>query len=105
MIEYSTSLVNVLSSNPPVGPLLRIKISFFLLSACREELLSTPNVITFLPNLLLPDNKKASHASNPIPFQEQKYLSGSAFLVNLRAPNKEFNNVNLLSRSSHKFIS
>ena len=69
-----------------------MKIYFFLLSVCAEELLSAPNIITFLTNLLPLYNEKDEHALNPIPYTKQKYLSGSVFLVNLTAPNKEFPN-------------
>ena len=50
LIEYNFSAVRV-CSNPSVGPLPRIKIFSFLLSVCRDELISTPKVITFLPTL------------------------------------------------------
>ena len=40
LIEYSISAVNVVSSNPCVGPITRIKISLFLLSIWIYELLS-----------------------------------------------------------------
>ena len=42
-----------------------MKISFFLLLACTEELFSTAYDITFLPNPLPPENGKASRISNP----------------------------------------
>ena len=44
---YSFSAVYVESSKPCVGPLPRIKISFFLLSTCADEFISTPNIITY----------------------------------------------------------
>ena len=40
LIEYSTSAVIVVSSNPCVGPLPRTKISFFLLSICTDRLMN-----------------------------------------------------------------
>ena len=46
--NFSTSSV---CSNSCLGPLQRIKISFFLLSICEDELISTANIITFLPTL------------------------------------------------------
>ena len=46
MFEYIFSAVNVTPSNTYVGPSPRIKISFFLLSTCTEELMSTPKFIT-----------------------------------------------------------
>ena len=67
-MDYAAFAVNVASSNPCVRPLLRIKISFFLLSACAEELLSAPNIITFLPSQLQSDNEKNPRESNPIPY-------------------------------------
>ena len=36
-------------SNPCVGPLPKIKISFFLLSIYVDELISTQRIIIFLP--------------------------------------------------------
>ena len=48
-IEYSAFDVNVTLSNPYVGPLPRITISLFLISICTDELISTPKIITFLP--------------------------------------------------------
>ena len=39
----------MVSSNPCVGSALRTNISFFFLSACTDELLSTPKIMTFLP--------------------------------------------------------
>ena len=44
-------------SNPCVGPIPKIKTSFFLLSACTEELISTQKIMTFLPNPI-PANEK-----------------------------------------------
>ena len=65
MIKYSFSSVAVASSNISVGPLQIMKISFFLLLSCTEELFSTAYDITFLPNPLPPENGKASRISNP----------------------------------------
>ena len=64
-------------------------MSIFLLSTCTEELISTPKITTFRPNLPL-GNEKDPFLSNPVPELEYCYLSISAFLVNLTAPNKEF---------------
>ena len=47
LIEYCADAVIVVTSNPCVAPLPRTKISFFLLSICTVQLLSTPK-ITFL---------------------------------------------------------
>ena len=67
---YSGSAVNAVSSNTCVGPLPRIKKSFFLLSSCTDELIPTPNIITFLLNPLPSDYEKLSRASNPLPYAE-----------------------------------
>ena len=64
----------------------------FLLSIFVDELISTPKIITFLPNPV-PGNEKLPFLSNPIPYPEYPYLSMSAFLVNLTAPNKQFSSV------------
>ena len=85
LIEYFFSAFNVVSSNPCVGPLPRIKI-YFLLSKCTEELISTPKIMQFLPNSLHTEN--FPFLSNPVPYPEYFYLSISSFLVSLTAPNK-----------------
>ena len=56
-------------SNPCVGPLPKMKISFFLLSIFVEELMSAPKVIIFLPVSLLGCEKNPS-LSNPISYPE-----------------------------------
>ena len=53
--------------------------------------MSTPKIITFLPNPL--PAKKVLDLSNPIPYPEYLYLSMPAFFTNLAAPNKEFSSV------------
>ena len=68
LAEYAVSVVIVVSSNSSVKTLLRIKISFFLLSAWTEGLLSTPNIITFLPNPSPLGSEKAERESNLIPY-------------------------------------
>ena len=73
-------------------PLPKIKIYFFLLSIFVDELISTPKVITFLPNPV-PENEKLSCLSNPIPYPEYLHLSISAFLVKLTTPNKQSSSV------------
>ena len=93
MVEYSASTVNVVSSNPRVGSLPRVNISFFQLSACTEELLSTPNIMIVLQSPLPFVNEKNPSTSNLTPNPEYEYLLGSAFLVNLAALNKKFRNV------------
>ena len=70
----------------------RILISFFLLSIFVDELISTPKIITFLQ--VTPEGCELNHfLSNPIPYLEYPYMSISAFLVNLRVPNKQFSSV------------
>ena len=61
------SAVNVVSSNPCVGPSPRIKIYFFLL--CTEEHISTPKVITLQPNPAL-GIEKVPRLSNSILYVE-----------------------------------
>ena len=94
------SAVNVVSSKPCVGPLPRIKISFYYkhagMNSYQRQLL-----FTFLANLL--HNVNLAHESKIIPESEYPYLLGSAFAVNLIAPNKEFPNVNCYV-NDHKFI-
>ena len=70
------------------APLPRIKTSIFLLSICNDELISVPNIITYLPN---------PFTLNEENFQpEYLYLSkSSSFLVNLTASNKNFQTQNL----------
>ena len=46
---YIASAVNVISSNPCVGPSPEIRVSFPLLSICTDELISAPKIITFFP--------------------------------------------------------
>ena len=58
LIEYSFFAVSVVSSNPYVDPFPRIKISFFLLSTCTEELISAPKIITFFTSPLPLGNVK-----------------------------------------------
>ena len=90
LIEYIFSALS-LSSNPCVGPLPRIKMSFFLLSIFVDQLISTPKIITFLP-VSLPIEKDV-FLLNPTPYPEYPYLSISEFLVSLTEPNKQFSSV------------
>ena len=87
LIECLASAVNLVSFNPYVKLLPRIKTSFFLVLPCTEELASTLNVITFLWNPLQTDNRKVPQPPNPILYPKQGYLSGSIVLVNLSTPN------------------
>ena len=85
LIEYIFPALGV-CSNLCVGPFPKNKLSFFLLSIFVDELISTPKIITFLPNPV-PGNEKLICLSDPIPQPEYPYLSISAFLVNVTAPN------------------
>ena len=89
--EYISSVLSV-CSNPCAGLLPKIKIYFFLLTIFIDELISTSNIMTFLPNPV-PENENVSFLSNPISYPEYLYLSISAFLVKVTAPNKQFSNV------------
>ena len=59
-IEYLATAFIEVWSNPSVGPLPVIKIYFFQLLAWPEEVLSTPNIIAFLPKPLSSANYKLS---------------------------------------------
>ena len=61
---------------------------FFLLSICTDELISTPKIMTFLPQWKF-ESEKSESKSNPLSLPLYTYLSGSAFLINLRPPNKQ----------------
>ena len=67
-------------------------MSFFLLSIFVDELISTPKIITLRPNSV-PGNEKLPCLSNSMPYPEYPYLSMSAFLVKLTAPNEQFSSV------------
>ena len=65
LIGYLASAINVVSPNPCVGPSTRIKISSFLLSICKNELIAAPKTIIFFLNL--PSvNKNSDRESNPM---------------------------------------
>ena len=66
------------------------------MSICTDELISAPKhyYIGTKPTPIPSDNEKLLHASNPLPYSENLYLSGSAFYTNLGAPNKKFPNAN-----------
>ena len=57
-----------------------------------EELIFAPKINTFWLNPP-PGNEKFDLLSNPFPYPEYPYLSISAFLVKVTAPNKQFFNV------------
>ena len=88
LIEQIFSVLSVYS-NYCVGPLPRIKMSFFLLSIFDDKLISTPKIITFLPS---PQDgcEKNLFLSNPIPYPEYLCRSISICFVNLTAPNRQF---------------
>ena len=94
---YIASAVNVVSSNPCVGPSPRIKISFLLLSIFTDQLILVSKIKTFLP-ILQPVNENTKQESNPMLLY--LYLSGSAFLVSFTDPNKQLFNV----KSRFKFL-
>ena len=48
LIKYLASAIIVVKSNSCVGLHQELKYLFFLLSACYDELLSTPKILTFL---------------------------------------------------------
>ena len=54
--------------------------------------MSTPKIITFWP-YPPPGSEKFPFLSNPIPYPKYPYLSMSAFLVKVTAPNEQFSNV------------
>ena len=66
LIEYWASANNVVSSGLCVGPLPQIKVYFFLSSICRDELILTPKIMTFLTTLPS-DNKNSEREWNPMP--------------------------------------
>ena len=102
LIEYCSSAFTLIF----VGPLRRIMISFFLLAIRTDELISAPNVITFLPTLLPFDSENLPRALNPVPQPECFYLLGSSFLANLIAPDKEIPITKMAPRIyGHKIIS
>ena len=65
LVEYNFSALSV-CSNSYVRPFPRIKIPFFMLSVFADELISTRNIITPLPNPV-PGNEKFQCLPNPIP--------------------------------------
>ena len=62
---------------------------------CAEELISAPKLNTFWPNPP-PGNEKLDLLLNAISKPEYPYLSISAFLVKVTAPNKQFFNAGSL---------
>ena len=61
----------------------------FLLLACVDELLLAPDNTTLLSNSLPSHNEKDESTSNPIPYPDYGYLSGSTFLINWTAVKKK----------------
>ena len=66
LIEYIFYALSV-CSNACSGPLLKIKISFFLLSIFVDELMPTLKIITFLSNPVT-RNEILPCLSNPLPY-------------------------------------
>ena len=66
-------------------------MSFFLLSTCTEELISTPKIIEFQQNHVPTEN--FFFLSNPTPYSEYLYSLLSIFFVDLTAPSKQLPNV------------
>ena len=95
----------VIHSHLCVGPSPRTKISFFLLSTCIEKLLSPPKIKTILPQSGPGSEKSDQTKIKTLIKQESKPLSGSAFLVNLTAPNKQSCRVNSGLKSSYDHLS
>ena len=85
LMGYLASAGNVVSSNPGLGPLPRIKISLFLLSICTDNLISAPKIMTFI-SMLPSVNKNLEQESNTMQQPLYLYLSGSAFLVSFTDP-------------------
>ena len=99
LTEYLTTAV-VAPSSASVDPLPKTKISFFLLSVCADELLSTLKITAFLAHSPF-TNEKPERALNPILLPHYPYLSGSAFLVDIAAPNKQSPGVKSVFKSPH----
>ena len=57
-----------------------------------DKLISTPKIITVLPNPI-PGDKKLPCLSNQIPYPEYLYFLIAAFLVRISASNKQFSSV------------
>ena len=75
-----------------------IKISLFLLLACTDELISTPKIMTFLPQSKF-GIEKCERESDPTPYLEEEYLLGIAFLVSFTALKKQSFRVNSAFKS------
>ena len=100
LIEYSASVFNVVLSNPYVGPLPRIKITFFSLSICTDDLISTPKIMAFAQPKF--GSEKNERISNPLPEPLYTHLSGSALLANVTLLNKQSFKVKLEFESCDK---
>ena len=74
----------------------KLKYLFFLLSLCTQELLLTPNIVTFLSSPLPSDNEKTCIQS--IAISRIKILIRIRILVNQTAPKKKLFYVNLIPR-------
>ena len=93
----------MVSSNPCVGTLPRIKISLSLLSIYTDELASAPKIMKFFPNLPSA-NKNSEQESNPMLQPLNLHLSTSVFFVSFTDPNKQLFNVKFVDLVCKKYI-
>ena len=82
--------VNVVSSNPYIGPLPIIKIYFTLLSICTVELISALRRLTFFTMLPWGNEREFWTRIKSYVIAGNLYLTVSAFLVSFTSPNKPF---------------
>ena len=98
---YLASAVTAVSSSPCVGHSLRTQISIFyyqqIFFVITEEIISALKIATLLHQLLsFLENCKC--ASDLILEPLYSYLSGSVFLVNFTALNRQFPNVKSMTK-------
>ena len=74
--------VSIVPYNVSVGPSPIIKASFFLLSTGKEDFISAPKIMAFLPEPSV-WNEKVPFISDPIPYPDCLHLSISAVFTNL----------------------
>ena len=92
--KFNTKLFTKLPLIPKVGTSLSTKRLFLQLSACDDELLLTPKIITFLAVSLSKLHEPT--LSNVVPQPLYTYFSLSLLFTTLVAPNKQFLNSKLL---------
>ena len=80
-----------------VGPLPRMKMSFFCCLHTKKNSYLLQKIITFLQNALLLDNEKVPNLSDPILYPKYLHLLFLAFSVKSTAPNKALVGVKLSS--------